>query len=547
MTIQYAYIDQMNFFKFYGGKSLEISSGDKKRLTEQIGIGYVLARAGELGYLIRMEKEHDKGIDAHMEIAHSVPLPSKILGLQIKSRSDCYINKNDELTINVTERNLNFWRDKYGRPAIMMVYNHETKEIYWNRIDNAVSTSIKINTENKFDEESLEKLSKIITQYNVDKSLGIKLVTIDETLGDFGENTVSNLLGSLKCKTLEAHALVENGEYYLASEIFKALALLHDLYSFWFNFGFCLFMNGQYDECIAQLITKENQFKDFWQLKNLLAHCYSIKGDYEKAELCLYQAKAIDPKNSLLWNNLGLILYRQGKDLDAYRELKGALDLDENDPHILFNLALSATALEEYNEAIKYYSDCILAEPNFYDAYNNKGLLLKHLWCFEEALKCFQVATEVDPNNHYALVNGAFLMKDLGRDGDAIEYFLLALEAGGDNLEIFRALALLYCRAGQISESEDYFNKCSEVFIREKMPEHEIVISDIGYEVAYCIKLSIQQQIIKVREVTPMNELAPLNDNNPLCKLFKFQQEMGIPDKSMKNQIAKMVDREKRM
>ena len=55
------------------------------------------------------------------------------------------------------------------------------------------------------------------------------------------------------------------------------------------------------------------------------------------------------------------------------------------------------TYKEEYNDAISCYDKAIKIDPNFSQAWNNKGLALYDLGRYEEAIECFDKALELDP------------------------------------------------------------------------------------------------------------------------------------------------------
>src|SRR3972149_10442386 len=95
------------------------------------------------------------------------------------------------------------------------------------------------------------------------------------------------------------------------------------------------------------------------------------RGDLEGARKAFEAAVATDPDYAPAWNNLGGVVARGGRPLDAL-------------PH--------------FNHAIKL-------SPSFVDAWCNKGVALLHLDRPSRAEECFQSALQVDPGSEGALLN----------------------------------------------------------------------------------------------------------------------------------------------
>ena len=53
----------------------------------------------------------------------------------------------------------------------------------------------------------------------------------------------------------------------------------------------------------------------------------------------------------------------------------------------------------KYQEAIEHFDKAIELDPNYVDAWYNKGVVLDNLGEHEEAIECYDKALELDPNN----------------------------------------------------------------------------------------------------------------------------------------------------
>ena len=85
---------------------------------------------------------------------------------------------------------------------------------------------------------------------------------------------------------------------------------------------------------------------------------------------------------------------------------------------------------KEYYESIKWYSEAILKQSKFSDAYYNRGLVYQSLDKNDEALADFQKAYELDPKFSAALSKQTELLQNL-------QQFDLALESAGKLVKNF--------------------------------------------------------------------------------------------------------------
>jgi len=103
-------------------------------------------------------------------------------------------------------------------------------------------------------------------------------------------------------------------------------------------------------------------------------NAFALQGDYDGALSEYKKALALDPKNALAHNNLGIIYKRKGLYISAVEEFKAALEGLPNYFKAYNNLANVYFDREYYDEAIKYYNKCLAIKPNFADAHWNLAL-----------------------------------------------------------------------------------------------------------------------------------------------------------------------------
>jgi tetratricopeptide (TPR) repeat protein len=484
---------------------------DHNRLVEGEGVYAVGLQSHKLQYLFRQIKEHDKGIDAEIEITQPIHVKSSIIGIQVKARSQFKLTAKNTIVITVTEENLEYWRN-YGRPVILIAYSPNDR-LVWTRVDNASSKHIKIRLDQEFDESSLKNFTDIIHQYYMDLTRSIPLEKVSDVLIDINE-TVGSILEKNEAKIREANSLLIHRKYQDAARIYEALTILYEeATTISYNLGICLFGLHQFSRTldIAKKIIEKKP--DKWQAYNLASGCLVATNRYKEGEEFLSKGLKYWPKSSELWNMLGLLRYWQENNREAEEAFIKAILYEPNNSAYHFHKALCLTALKRYKDALDSYNTCIELNPNAYDAYNNKGLLLKYLFRFEEALEYFDRAIQIQPENPWAIGNSALLLKDFGYNERAIQRCQKAFELSA-NYRLCIDLASLYCRIGQYTTAAYYFD-CVYLNLYQnrdrKNPARDLYI-DGGFTVLFFIEIEVTENGIYIIEVHDQSDLALLNE-----------------------------------
>jgi tetratricopeptide (TPR) repeat protein len=87
----------------------------------------------------------------------------------------------------------------------------------------------------------------------------------------------------------------------------------------------------------------------------------------------------------------------------------------------------------KYSDAIFYYDQSLLKEPNNVDTLTNKGSALAKMGLYEEAIKYYNSALTVNPTNYFTLNNKANALANLGNFQEAFSLYKKALDVDGDN------------------------------------------------------------------------------------------------------------------
>lgn len=148
---------------------------------ERIGVSAICLKFEKLGWTVRERTHSDFGIDADVEQKIKGKRTNAHLALQIKSgKSYTRIKKNGKITFEFDDNHFVYWLSS-DRPVLMMMYDKETDNIYWEHIrlpllrQNKSKTKhvIEIPATNILDASSLDEFNNIIDthiphyEYNV--------------------------------------------------------------------------------------------------------------------------------------------------------------------------------------------------------------------------------------------------------------------------------------------------------------------------------------------------------------------------------------------
>ena len=137
------------------------------------------------------------------------------------------------------------------------------------------------------------------------------------------------------------------------------------------------------------------------------------------------------------------IYFDAGRFNDAYRAIRKALDLDQDNTALLFQTALIAEKLNRIDDAEKYLLKAIELAPDEIDLYNTLG----YLW--------------VDHN----------------RNLDQAKVFIeKALAAKPDNAAYLDSMGWYYFRAGDLTQARVYLEKAAELLKDKEILMHLIEV-----------------------------------------------------------------------
>jgi Flp pilus assembly protein TadD len=115
---------------------------------------------------------------------------------------------------------------------------------------------------------------------------------------------------------------------------------------------------------------------DHWiELGNALAK----GGQHEEAVKALNKAIELNPKDSEIWNNRGIILFVLKRNKDAILSFEKATSLDPRNAEAWYNRGMVFCNLERYEDAVNSLEKALEIDPQSAIAWHNKGVAFKLL------------------------------------------------------------------------------------------------------------------------------------------------------------------------
>jgi tetratricopeptide (TPR) repeat protein len=134
--------------------------------------------------------------------------------------------------------------------------------------------------------------------------------------------------------------------------------------------------------------------------------------EYHKA-LILYGKTFEIIKTTGVLYNMGLTYSRLEKYDEAILCYDEALKLSPNSAVVWYSKGYAYYKDRKYNEAIKCFDKAISIDPNYLKAWGNKGNIYSYLGLYKEAIECYDKVIEIDNKDNKAWYNKGLTLLDL--------------------------------------------------------------------------------------------------------------------------------------
>jgi arylsulfatase A-like enzyme/Tfp pilus assembly protein PilF len=170
--------------------------------------------------------------------------------------------------------------------------------------------------------------------------------------------------------------------------------------------------------------------KDIPLVYENLGTVYMRLGRQADAERVYREALARGMEDSDFHANLGLLHYYRRQWSEAEEELRVALALDPQNVAALVHLGNTLRASSRPGEAIEQYQDALAISPRYLYAFDGLGRAYSNLGRPDDALEAFREVVRLDPEGGQGYFNLAVQYEQMGRVTEAIETYRELLSRG---------------------------------------------------------------------------------------------------------------------
>lgn len=210
---------------------------------------------------------------------------------------------------------------------------------------------------------------------------------------------------------------------------------------------------------------------------------------------------------------------------------KKAVEIEDINSKLFFNISVSYLQLKEYYNAKEYLLKAISLNTNYTAAYINLGIVYKRLKNFNKSLKTLYKALKLSPNDPDIFYNLANTFSSLEQYDDAIKYFDKTLTIDENYYKAYYGKGLVYNHILDYNSAFKLFQKTLE--LKPTYPDAAFAISLIqlrfkNYKagwVNYENRWEANNPLKKMTYTVPFYEGEDLTD-----KTILIQEEQGFGD-----------------
>jgi Tfp pilus assembly protein PilF/predicted AlkP superfamily phosphohydrolase/phosphomutase len=255
-------------------------------------------------------------------------------------------------------------------------------------------------------------------------------------------------------------AYLAEGRYAEAAEAFrKAISQEPRQATLWVNLGIALRFAGKTEEARTWLDKAYHVSEAERAAGHQLAQLDLEAGDLAAAERRLRSILDREPGASEVWNSLGIVLERRGREGEAARQYETAARLDPDAAEPRNNLGNLAKRALDTVAAERWYRAAIDADPYFMGAYNNLAIIYQDRGEIDRAIELYDRALAKAPTNAVVLNNLGSLYYTVGDLDAAHQSWLRASAADPAYTSPLNNLAGLALARGNDAEAEDLLGR----------------------------------------------------------------------------------------
>jgi predicted O-linked N-acetylglucosamine transferase (SPINDLY family) len=324
-----------------------------------------------------------------------------------------------------------------------------------------------------------------------------------------------------------------------------------------------LFQRGEIedaDSVARDVLRRTPKSAEALHLRGVIA---GLRHRHADAESFLLTAASLDKKNHFICFNLAKALSEQGRDSEALRWHRKALELNSENDRAWLNYGLSlsrlgdlqgsisaidrALAINEclvegylikggclretgaFDDALALYNRAVELIPSLAEAWSNLGDTLKQLKRYEEALASYERLIELDPESAEAWSKRGIVLRSLTRYADALTSYERSLSLKPDYAEAWSNRGNVLHDLMQLEEALASYERSIEIAPNssEAWNNRGITLNDLKRH-----KEAIASYE-KSLELKPESAEAWSNRGNALNDLKRYQEALSSYEKSL--------------
>jgi tetratricopeptide (TPR) repeat protein len=277
---------------------------------------------------------------------------------------------------------------------------------------------------------------------------------------------------------------------------------------------------NEYHQAIALLErASEADPADFW-IHFELGYLNSLLKRSEAAVRHYTAARALRPRSSITWSDLGVALADQNKLDEAIACYHKAIALNSKDAIPLSNLGVALGDQRKLEEAIKWHRKAIALEPKFAVAYSNLGNDLTKQGKLDEAIDCFHKAIALDAKCAAAYANLGIALRKQGKLDEGFDCCRKATELDPMN-------AHFHCNLGACFSDQKNSDEGIACCRKAIKLDPKLALAHLNLGVALKREKGITKEVIaEYREAVRLDKESGDNPAN-LASLAQSQQYLG--------------------
>jgi tetratricopeptide (TPR) repeat protein len=220
------------------------------------------------------------------------------------------------------------------------------------------------------------------------------------------------------------------------------------------------------DEQLQQALQIATKIQDNWfeaECFNAVALIKSSTEQIDEAIQAYKQAIELAPDQMFVWNNLGNLCAKAGRNDEAMIAFRKALEGNPRDPiawnglgAVHFRLGYSDDAIAAYRKSLQY-------TPTFAQPWCGLGDVYANIGRGDEALKCYHKAVELNRKYMAPWLSLGVLFAKQERFRDAVKAYQKALDLDSKNGDVWNELGTIHLKAEAFDEAAEAFTKAIEL------------------------------------------------------------------------------------